>query len=66
MVKMQIAGIQIEVNESDVAAYKRAGYSVLEDKPVQPEPVAAVIVEEKPEPSAVMDEDKPEKKTGKK
>ena len=54
MVKMQIAGIQIEVNESDVAAYKRAGYSVLEDKPAQPEPVA------------VMDEDKPEKKTGKK
>lgn len=57
---MQIAGIQIEVNESDVAAYKRAGYSVLEDKPVQPEPV-------QPEPvAAVMDEDKPEKKTGKK
>ena len=55
MVKMQIAGIQIEVNESDVPAYKRAGYSVLEETPAQPEPVAPV-----------MDEDKPEKKTGKK
>lgn len=54
MKKMQIAGIQIEVNESDVAAYVRAGYSVIvEEKPTQPEP--AVVVEEKPE-----------KKTGKK
>ena len=52
MKKMQIAGIQIEVNESDVAAYVRAGYSV-------------IVEEKQPEPAAVVEE-KPEKKTGKK
>ena len=53
MVKMQIAGIQIEVNESDADAYVRAGYKLVVELPKQPEPV-------------VIEEEKPEKKTGKK
>lgn len=53
MVKMEIAGIQIEVNESDAAAYTRAGYKVVEAEKPAP-------------PIVVVDEEKPEKKTGKK
>lgn len=50
MVKMQIAGIQIEVNESDADAYVRAGYKAIEEKPAPP---VVVIEEEKPkEPKA--------------
>jgi len=42
MVKMQIAGIQIEVPEAEVSFYKRAGYSVVvEEKPIEPAPVDA-------------------------
>jgi hypothetical protein len=43
MVKMQIPGILIEVNEADVTMYKRAGYTVVEEKP------APVVKEDKAE-----------------
>jgi hypothetical protein len=52
MVKMQIAGITIEVPMSDVGFYKQAGYSVVVGKPAAPvvppvdptpEPVAPVV-----------------------
>lgn len=39
MVKMQIAGIQIQVHINDVPFYKRAGYSVVEEKAVETPPV---------------------------
>ena len=33
MVKMQIAGVVIEVFPADVDFYKRAGYSIVKDEP---------------------------------
>lgn len=50
MIKMQIAGIQIEVPEKEVDLYKRAGYSVVTEEPAPVEPVAP---EETKEPAPV-------------
>lgn len=39
MVKMQIAGIQVEVPEAEVTFYKRAGYEVVKEIPAEVAPV---------------------------
>lgn len=51
MVKMQIAGIQIEVPEGEVSLYKRAGYSVVVEEPAPVE-----------EPAKIQDAEEPAKK----
>jgi len=63
MVKMQIAGITIEVPASDVGFYKQAGYSVVVEKPAEPvAPLFVPPVDPTPEPVApVADPVKPKK-----
>jgi len=50
MVKMINGGITIEVPESDVDYYKRAGYSVVVETPAPPASVEIVADESKPAP----------------
>ena len=50
MIKMVNGGITIEVHEGDIDFYKRAGYSVVSDKP-------APVAPEKVEPVAPAETD---------
>ena len=66
LVTIEIGGITQQVPEADLSLYKRAGYSVVDEKPAPVEPVAPVDPDPAPvdpEPSDPEPAEKPARKS---